>query len=311
SDDGRFVYITASSNDGVVVFSRDQTTGILTLLQNLINNMSDGSGNTINFLDLPQVAYATSNRLYVGTGVARSIVVFERDPTTGLLSFIEAKVDEMGSVSLLNDPEGMTVSRDHRFIYATGDEDDGITVFQDLQAPLPVELVYFKGETRKGQAILHWKTASEIQNEGFFIERSSNLAASKWETLDFVKGHGDKLSPSLYQYQDDSNLKGTYYYRLRQKDWDGTMNFSEVIVLSFDEKSAVLIYPNPSKDFLTIGGISMEEIKSISIFSIEGKLVKSLLPTTTTIALSDLPNGRYFIEIQAGNSRYIEAFIKQ
>lgn len=310
SDDDNFVYVTAFSEDAISVFSRDQTTGILTFLQSLKNNTSDGSGNTITDLDAPQVIFATDNRVYAATGVSRSVVVFERNPTTGLLSFMESEVDEVGSVLLLNDPEGMTLSRDHRFIYATGDEDDGITVFQDLQAPLPVELVYFKGKIEKGKAVLDWKTASEIQNEGFFIERSSNLADSKWETLNFVKGNGDKLTPSFYQYQDNTKLEGVQYYRLRQKDWDGTMNFSEVIALSFQHQSSIKIYPNPSEHFLTIEGIEIEKITAINIFSMEGKLIQSLQPKNSTITLTNLAKGRYLLEIQVENIKHIESFVK-
>jgi len=310
SEDDKFVYVTAFSNDGIAVFSRSQTTGVLTFLQSLENNMSDGSGNMITTLDGPQVIFATDNRVYAATGVGRSVVTFERDPVTGLLSFIEAKVDEMGDVKLLNDPEGMTVSRDYKFIYATGDEDDGITVFRDLQIPLPVELIYFKGEIEKGKAILYWETASEIQNEGFFVERSSEWTPSKWETLDFVKGHGNKLTPTTYQYSDDADLKGTYYYRLRQKDWDGTMNFSETVALSFQERPLLQIYPNPSKQLLNISGASIEEITVINLFSTSGQLIRSLPSNTATIKIENLPKGRYFLEIQVGQIKYLESFIK-
>ncbi|MEL6720875.1 MAG: beta-propeller fold lactonase family protein [Bacteroidota bacterium] len=312
SDDGLFVYVSAFSDDAISVFSRDISTGILTFIQTLKNSTADGSGNMITALDAPQVVFATDNRVYAATGVGRSVVVFERNPMTGLLSFLEAKVDEVGDVSLLNDPEGMTLSRDHQFIYATGDEDDGITVFRDLQSPppLPVELVYFKGRVEKQQAILNWETASEIQNEGFFVERSSKLGTSTWETLGFVKGYGDKLSPSYYEYRDETTLEGTYYYRLHQKDWDGTSSFSEVIALSVQERQVLQIYPNPSEQFVRIEGIPTEEITSVNIFTVFGKLAKSFHPKSSTVTLADLPKGTYLIEIQVGKIKHIQSFIK-
>ncbi|MEM8527332.1 MAG: beta-propeller fold lactonase family protein [Bacteroidota bacterium] len=310
SPDGAFLYVTAFSNDGIAVFSRNQTTGILTFLQSLENNTLDASGNMVSTLDGPQVLYATNNRLYVATGVGRSLVTFERDATTGLLTFIEAEVDGVGGVSLLNDPEGMTISRDHQFVYATGDEDDGITVFQDAQVPLPVELMYFKGKVEKERITLFWETASEIENEGFFIERSSEFDASKWQQLDFIEGHGNKLSASHYQYTDSNPSAGVTYYRLCQKDFDGSLSYSEVIALSFKIDAPLEVFPNPSQEHLILRGIPNRENASARIFSVTGQLLHSLNVSDHSITISHLPKGYYFLEIQVGSTYHRTSFLK-
>ena len=95
---------------------------------------------------------------------------------------------------------------------------------------LPVELVSFTGAWGNGQALLKWETASEENNDGFEVQRSLNGA--DFEPIGFVQGAGSSTSARQYQFADGQvgSLGGSIlYYRLRQVDYDGSSNLTDVI----------------------------------------------------------------------------------
>ncbi len=76
--------------------------------------------------------------------------------------------------------------------------------------------------------MLQWSTESERQNEGFEVERSENLL--NWTGVSWVPGAGTSTRAQTYAYRDEDVLPGqTYYYRLRQRDFDGQYHTSKVI----------------------------------------------------------------------------------
>jgi hypothetical protein len=97
---------------------------------------------------------------------------------------------------------------------------------------LPVTLLNFTAARQGDDARLNWSTSMEENNKGFEIQRSSD--ASKWTALGFVTGSGTSQTQHDYQYLDMNLPAGTYYYRLRQVDYDGHSQFSKIIPLTFD-----------------------------------------------------------------------------
>ncbi|MGB0864738.1 MAG: WD40/YVTN/BNR-like repeat-containing protein, partial [Saprospiraceae bacterium] len=82
---------------------------------------------------------------------------------------------------------------------------------------LPVELTYFKGENVNQANHLSWQTASEQNNEGFEIERSTN--GTDWETIGFVQGNGTTLEVSDYEFIDDLNRVGRYLKKIKKTSY--------------------------------------------------------------------------------------------
>ena len=93
---------------------------------------------------------------------------------------------------------------------------------------LPVELLSFEGFSQKNSIFLDWSTATEINNDGFYIERSSDI--ENWEDIDFINGNGTSLEKQFYQYEDQSPLFGANYYRLKQMDFDGKYEYSNCLL---------------------------------------------------------------------------------
>ncbi|MBX2840896.1 MAG: T9SS type A sorting domain-containing protein [Flammeovirgaceae bacterium] len=129
--------------------------------------------------------------------------------------------------------------------------------------PLPIELVSFIGEFLDGNANLTWKTASELNNSGFELQRSWD--GRDFETLTFIEGKGSSDRLNTYTYV-DHNIMGIAYYRLKQLDYNGKFAFSNVIsVKSIKVKPLeVLAYPNPFTNELNLA-ISKDTDEPIEI----------------------------------------------
>ncbi len=108
----------------------------------------------------------------------------------------------------------------------------------NLGAPLPVKWSgIFGAPTEKGYSQISWQTATEINNDYFDVERS--MEGINYISIGQVKGSGDTSSPTNYEFLDETTKPGnTYYYRLKQVDYDGKEDYS--IVLTIHIKGFIL-----------------------------------------------------------------------
>ncbi len=113
---------------------------------------------------------------------------------------------------------------------------------------LPVELTNFEGRFDGSLVRLNWKTASELNNQEFSIERSKD--GMEFRQLFTVAGAGTKKSASYYEAIDKQPLVGAAYYRLRQIDFDGQSTFSNVVKVEAHslEDAQVKVFPNPASN---------------------------------------------------------------
>ncbi len=116
--------------------------------------------------------------------------------------------------------------------------------------PLPVELISFTVQKLDDQSLITWETASEIQNEYFLVERS--IDQLNFEVIGKVLSQGNSNTSSSYEFVDSKPAPGVNYYRLKQKKFDGSIEFSDLRVIEFDkddflEVQESIIYPNPGK----------------------------------------------------------------
>lgn len=116
--------------------------------------------------------------------------------------------------------------------------------FNDIQ--LPIELVNFTVRKKGRSALLQWATATEINNDYFTIERSSD--GLNFEKIESISGAGSSVEKTDYQTYDHQPDNGINYYRLKQTDFDGTSTSSRVVSLRFDDNNEMKVLPNPAKD---------------------------------------------------------------
>ncbi|MFA6541768.1 MAG: hypothetical protein WCT99_09210, partial [Bacteroidota bacterium] len=115
-----------------------------------------------------------------------------------------------------------------------GTEIDG--VFRGLLSALPVELVSLSVSSASSNAELKWKTATEVNNFGFEIERKPlpitplpGEGIKGWDRVGFVEGSGTTNAPKEYSFADKNLSAGKYSYRLKQIDRDGKFEYSQEV----------------------------------------------------------------------------------
>ncbi len=175
---------------------------------------------------------------------------------------------------------------------------------------LPVELTSFQATAESQQVALTWQTASEEINKGFDIERSAN--GETWETIGFVAGAGTTLETQDYTFTDEAPLSGKNYYRLKQLDFDGVFDYSEIVSVEMDiEQPDLRVFPNPVGEVLNVQGITAGQV---TIYNTLGQPMRNLAITSDNmqIAMQDFPKGHYMVEIIPTNGeRMVKRIVKQ
>lgn len=158
---------------------------------------------------------------------------------------------------------------------------------------LPVELVSFSARPSQGDAKLEWTTASEINNEGFEIERLGEN--EHWEILGFENGAGNSNNINTYIFYDEKPREGINYYRLKQIDFDGKFEYSNIESVQFKiDASTILVFPNPANDWLTF---KTNQTIEVQILNINGQvLFRKKINATEKVSIEFLPIGLYFIK---------------
>ena len=179
-------------------------------------------------------------------------------------------------------------------------------------ATLPVELLEFKATANSAvkNVDLTWVTASEINNDYFVIERSTD--ANDWSPLDSVDGAGNSNAVLTYHYPDNNPYLGTSYYRLKQRDFDGTTEYSNIEVVNFEGLEIISLFPNPSNGEVSISiNSSATGTLELKAYDSLGKLVSNevfqvnegVSNITTQINAAD---GRYFISAMMSNGQFYD-----
>lgn len=182
----------------------------------------------------------------------------------------------------------------------------------DPANPLPVTMTSFEGELLEGEAHLTWKTASEVNNDFFEVQRSAN--GEDYETIGLVKGSGTTTDANTYTFVDRSPFFGANYYRLKQVDFDGGSQVEEkVVVLQLDSEGEfdVKTFPNPTtQDNINVQVVTTEEAPvSIKLVDLYGREYynKQLEPNQLFDVInvqsnSLLRQGVYMLIVQKGSN---------
>jgi predicted GH43/DUF377 family glycosyl hydrolase len=191
------------------------------------------------------------------------------------------------------------------------------------EVPLPVELVAFTATANRMpagggfNADLHWQTATEVNNYGFDIERrlvnSQSSTVNSWGKIGFVKGSGTSNSAHSYSYTDASVSSGTYAYRLKQIDNDGTYKYSSEAEVTVSVPKVFALnqnYPNPFNPTTTITfTLAQDGFTTLKIYDVLGREVTTLVNgeikagvvNTVSFSATKLSSGVYLYRLEAGS----------
>ena len=196
-------------------------------------------------------------------------------------------------------PSGLTIC---------SDRDDGLYVFNS-DFGLPVELSSFTASSSGSIVNLEWKTTTEINNLGFEIERKIN---GEYVTIGFVDGNGTTTEPQQYIFTDTALNNGIYYYRLKQIDFDGSFEYSNVVEVGVILPTALELkqnYPNPFNPSTKIDFTLPESgLVTLKVFNIIGEEVAELINEfmeagnhSINFSAGNLSTGIYLAKLTSGN----------
>jgi hypothetical protein len=192
----------------------------------------------------------------------------------------------------------------------------------DQYHPLPVELLSFDGLAIDGKIKLSWSTATELNNDYFEVQHSSD--AISFTTIGTVGGNGTSLEVNNYSFTHNTPINGINYYRLKQVDFDGNFEIYHTIAvhnesLSLIGNSSFNLYPNPYRHGeLTIefNNIEPNTQVNLSIVSITGEFVfakELVVPSSRKLNNFDnaikLSQGIYFVNVKKAQNVAVKRLI--
>ncbi len=183
-----------------------------------------------------------------------------------------------------------------------------------MDPAVPVELSSFTAMNEGNQIRLEWTTQSESNNLGFDVERSSDQES--FSKLGFVPGNFTTSTPKFYTFVDSELNVGTYFYRLKQIDTNGTFEYSPIVGATVSAPAAFMLHQNFPNPFNLETVISYELAEktevSIFIFNLLGRKTRTLVdevngPGSFEIAWDGkdergriAPSGIYFVQMRVG-----------
>jgi hypothetical protein len=171
-------------------------------------------------------------------------------------------------------------------------------------APLPVVLTAFTARRlATGRVALAWQTASEVNSQGFEVQRRTQPGAD-FETLRFVPSHGG-AQPATYTLDDATAPNTLVYYRLRQLDADGTAAYSPVVAVAGSLAAATLqAWPQPARNTLWVQFSDPLAQVQLRLLDATGHVVRQLqFQQQTQLEVGALAPGLYYLQALAADGR--------
>jgi hypothetical protein len=166
-----------------------------------------------------------------------------------------------------------------------------------LQGILPVDITSFTAKAASNSVLLNWSTASEKNNDIFYIQQS--VDAVEFKKVGLVKGNGNANQNSNYQFEHLSPSMGVNYYRLVQVDLDGKQTYSPTRSVIF-RKKGLSVQSTFGANYIEVSTGTNVEI-NVLFYSTSGQqLLSEKVVGKKQINISSLPSGTYLMKTSDG-----------
>jgi len=231
-----------------------------------------------------------------GIGVPEDVDVYAR-PSVDFGTFSPLTTEYLAETNEI----AATVTGFSEFVFAS----------TNVNNPLPVELTSFTASLEGEAVALAWSTATETNNAGFDVERSTD--GDTFTPIGFEPGVGTTEEAQAYRFVDrNAPFATTLFYRLRQVDTDGTFEYSPVVEVQVTPSAIALlpVAPNPVVGFANLR-YELPEATAVrlQVFDLLGRRVATLADGEkpagrheVTWTGSRLAPGTYFVRLEAGST---------
>lgn len=267
------IYFKAGSGDACILYIKEGST--------ILNNPINGS------------SYIGSTSFGSGYDIG--------DGTFVICSTLNSKANNSVTITNLSDEKNYYIKAG-AYDYTSKTYDiSGTELSTKDNSNLPIELISFSAKKSDNGIKLKWVTATELSNDFFTIERSINN--SNYSVIDIIDGAGNSNHLLEYEYNDISCDKETsYYYRLKQTDFDGKYTYSKIIYVASDKENLSVINLTNSNNTIDINIANPINKGVAQLIGIDGKVYVTMeLPIGDNIQISfnkgGLTHGIYLIKL--------------
>ena len=186
---------------------------------------------------------------------------------------------------------------------------DGVEFIWSLNLPgaFPVEWLGIDAKWQGTAGIVNWQTATEENVAAFIVERKTGEQVD-FEDVGEVEAAGFSNSVKEYSFSDEQaafKANGDpLYYRIKQIDFDGKFDYSDVVELQSTQKGLTLkLFPNPATDLVNLEITKSDQLAptKIMVFNTAGQAVlsESVSPDQNTFQwdVSSWASGTYIIKV--------------
>ncbi|MCB9294842.1 MAG: hypothetical protein H6559_17220 [Lewinellaceae bacterium] len=178
----------------------------------------------------------------------------------------------------------------------------------------PVELTAFTARPAGKAVQLQWATATETNNDYFSVEHSTD--GRSFREIGRVAGAGTSQEERRYAFADHAPAAGLNYYRLRQHDFDGRYEYSDIRSVVFGGESPWTIYPTLAHESVTVEWVSAPGGDSIiEAFNLAGKKVYARKApgqsASLQIPVQDWLPGQYWVLVRSNGGMAARQFVKE
>ena len=222
--------------------------------------------------------------------------------------------DGPGTVHIVTPTRG-TLGSNYTLTYTFNNGFSGFGAGIPEISTLPVNLLSFQGKLVGYSGVLNWVTTYEQNSRVFVIEKS--LDGRDFYSIGSINAKGTSINLNNYYYA-DNNLRALNYYRLKIVDNDGSMTYSQIVVIRYnDAPQEVTILKNPFSSSIGLQLSKKAQLVKLQLVDVNGTILEKKVfskPTQLihwTLQNRSLSKGVYVLQIVADQQTFIEKLIKE